>query len=314
MRWSYELDTLDADRSGTLEAETRRFVVVRGARDPGLEPRWPAWWTTRRGDEITGLTIFHHNDKTRIGQLGRPDPVIGSIGLHGSECRERVEYRYKSADSASRRYNRHDLDVTWPYVEAPAPNRSAFPAMFAVEAGPAVAIDPTNTFGSRPWLALSADVAWLSFWKRDDHQRRPALLAGLRYFAFLGLRDSLHPDEAARARWVARHGLAVRTELRFDQVRTIGSRLTVGMTAGIGWISPFSGRPVDRRTYAEEAIPISYFAPSLGFHYGWLRTNLNLGVWGPDPVCNVEPCRAEDRSFGAGAWFLVPSVTLGAEI
>ena len=106
--------------------------------------------------------------------------------------------------------------------------------MFAFEGGPAVAIDPTNTFGSRPWLALSADMLSLSFWKRDDHQRRPLLLAGLRYFAFLGQRDSLHPNERGNARWVARHGLALRSELRFDQVRTILSRLTVGMTAGIG--------------------------------------------------------------------------------
>ena len=71
---------------------------------------------------------------------------------------------------------------------------------------------------------------------------------------------------------------------------------------------------MDDRTYAQEAIPTPYFAPSFGFHYGRLRTNLNLGVWGPDAVCDVDPCRDEDRSYGAGAWFLVPSVTLGAEI
>lgn len=332
MQWSYEIDALDSEIEGTLDAASRRFVVRRGLRyheddttideDERLE-RWPAWWTHRKGDEIASASIIHDGTHHSIGPLGGDSRVVGSLALPGTECREQVEVRYVSERSTSRRYDRQSVTITWPFIELPPPDRSAFPMLFAANAGLADGFNPTGQ--GHLLLFLAGDVAYRSFARRDRHEDRPAWLLGMRMHAILGSKQyyPLTPPGRETTRETVttwRLVPTVHAEVRFDQRNEVGTYFGVGGSAGLGWTLPRRTDEARGRIPLGRAAPWIYVAPEVTFHYRMLRASAFLGVMGPDPTFELvpdpagAPARVGDRPYGKEAWMIVPGFMVGVEI
>ncbi|MCA9709213.1 MAG: hypothetical protein KDK70_25440 [Myxococcales bacterium] len=334
MRWRYELDTVDSERVGHFDPEARRFLAIRGPRHPeraaaaGPEApaieRWPAWWASRRGDEIASASFRHEGRWTSIAPLGGPAPIVGSVGLPGAECRAHVEVHYASERSTSRRYDTHAVDSTWPHAELPAPDRMAFPLLLAGNVGAGWGFIPR---GRSKWqLHVAADIAYRTFARRDRHRERPQWVLGLRYFGIMGRKEyvPLAPpgwsQAAADSVFVVRHGPAMHAEVRFDRRDDARSLFGVGGTLGLGWTAAPDRLAAAGRIPSRRAIPYAYTAPEVTFHYWFFRASLSLGILGPDPTFELRPnergnpTRASDAPYFSRAWMLVPTLMIGAEI
>ena len=312
MHWSYELDALSSAREGTFAPEDRRFMIRRGPRFPVDDSeRWPAWWTQRRGDEIDGAYIFHRSEKIRIPTVGGRDPVVGAVTLPGPECREHVVFRYASSGSTSRRYNRRDMDVTWPLVEIAAPDRSAVPLLLSAEVGAAVVIDATDAVTAQPQLALGGSIMYRHFWKHDKDSERAAWLLGARYFAMFGNKKFIGATDTDIRAGAVQHGVAARYEMRFDRYHALQSRIGFAINAGAAWTTLLSPLVLEGEFGYDFHRPAAYLAPEALFHYAWFRASLSLALLGPSP--SGDP--AHEKLGGAeGQWFLVPTLVLAAEL
>lgn len=344
MSWRYELDALDSQRAGEFSPGKRRFVVMRGPRkdadgelimsETGAVERWPGWWTQRRGDQIRGAILYQEDEMISVDRLGDDGPVVDAVTLEGARCRDHIEYNYLPGIASSRHYNRNGLDVTWPYVEMPPPDRSAFPISFGLNGGAGITVDPTGTRRAQPQFLLSADLALRSFYKAEKHRDRAAWMLGVRYFAFMGAKEhrTVVSESGSIERgtvFVARHGIAARFEQRFDRYDNLRTRLGYALTAGVGWTTPFSSRRAQDRIPIDRRIPFVLLQPELVFHYRILRAALFVAVIGPDPTFEAERVDDDpvvvgapvettpstgDSPNGAGSWFLVPGFSLGVEL
>ncbi len=334
MHWRYELQTVESEVVATFEPHARRFLVVRGPRDPRrsrnheFEPHeldpWPAWWTSRRGDGIASASILFGDTETKVAPLGEPSPLVGAIGLAGAECRERVTVRYDSIPSSSRRYNAREVEVTWPYLELPAPEKTAFPVVAAANVGAGWGF---VAGGSNLWqLQFALDVAYRGFATRASERKHSAWLLGLRYFVIAGQKEYIplappgreEPLSEVIPAW--RHGPALHFEFRFDQPAKMESLLGVGGTIGPGWTTPLARADAEGRFPIRRGIPFAYVAPELTFHYRFFRASVLLGVVGPDPTFELsanergDPIRANDAPYRRRAWLIYPGFMIGAEI